>query len=42
MVLGASVRSTRGTALLLGAVFFAVVFMGLALNHLDSWNPPAR
>ncbi|PNY23271.1 Uncharacterized protein TCAP_06788 [Tolypocladium capitatum] len=41
LVLGGCVRSTKGTVLLVGAVFFVVAFIGLVFNHLDSWGLPA-
>jgi hypothetical protein len=35
-----SIRSNKGMALLAGAIFFVVVFIGLAFNHLDSSDSP--
>lgn len=41
MIFGGSARSTRGTALIVGAVVFILAFIGLIFNHLDSWHLPA-
>ncbi|KND91521.1 hypothetical protein TOPH_03842 [Tolypocladium ophioglossoides CBS 100239] len=42
MVLAGAVRSTKGTVLVVGAVFFVVAFIGLIFNHLNSWDQPTR
>ncbi|OAQ70940.1 Galactosyl transferase [Pochonia chlamydosporia 170] len=41
-MLGNSVRSTKGMAILVGSIFFVAAFVGLVFNHLDSWDLPAR
>ncbi|EFY99392.1 galactosyl transferase GMA12/MNN10 family protein (glycosyl transferase family 34) [Metarhizium robertsii] len=41
-MLNNSVRSTKGMAILVGAIFFVAAFVGLVYNHLDSWNLPVR
>jgi hypothetical protein len=41
-MLGAQARSNKATVLLVGAVVFMAVFVGLVYNHLDYWSTTAK
>jgi hypothetical protein len=35
------IRANRATVLVLAAVFFLAAFVGLAYNHVETWDIPA-
>lgn len=41
MIFGAQARSNKATLLLVGAVVFLALFVGLAYNHMDYWHAPS-
>lgn len=41
-MLGNQSRSNKTTLIIVGAVVFVTIFVGLVYNHLDYWEAPSK